>query len=152
MVSILTAVDCEALDNPANGTVDTSSGTTFMNTATYTCNPGYTLVGASSRTCTADGDWTTAAPTCLRELFICFHPICILLRLHHVSIIIVNVFTQTCLYFSSQISGQFQWFSNGWSEPHSHLFPHWRGLSVAYCLLPVEEGRVTAHELTHPSL
>ncbi len=68
MVSIITAVDCGALSNPDNGTVDTSSGTTFMNTATYTCTAGYSLVGVSSRTCAADGDWTTAAPTCLGEL------------------------------------------------------------------------------------
>ena len=59
------AVDCGPL-TIANGAVDTSSGTTFMMTATYTCNTGYTLIGANTRTCGGDGQWTPDAPTCLR--------------------------------------------------------------------------------------
>ena len=61
-----TAVDCGSLTNPTNGAVDKSSGTTFMMTATYTCNTGYTLIGANTRTCGGDGQWTPDAPTCLR--------------------------------------------------------------------------------------
>ena len=60
------AVDCGSLDALSNGAVDTSSGTTFMMTATYTCNTGYTLIGANTRTCGIDGQWTPDAPTCLR--------------------------------------------------------------------------------------
>ena len=41
-----------------------SSGTTFMSTATYTCNAGYNLIGPISRTCGSDGVWSPAAPTC----------------------------------------------------------------------------------------
>ena len=44
-----------------------SSGTTFMSTATYTCNAGYNLIGAISRTCGSDGVWFPAAPTCERK-------------------------------------------------------------------------------------
>ena len=44
-----------------------SSGTTYMNTATYTCNAGYNLIGTTSRTCGSDGVWSLAAPTCERK-------------------------------------------------------------------------------------
>ncbi len=52
-----------------NGQVSTSSGTTFMNTATYTCDDGYNLNGALDRTCQANGNWSLTAPTCDRECF-----------------------------------------------------------------------------------
>ncbi len=70
MSSILvyfTAVDCNGVPAFSNGTVNTSSGTTFMNTATYTCDDGYTLNGTSTRTCQASGTWSLTAPTCDRE-------------------------------------------------------------------------------------
>ena len=57
-------VDCGSLRNPVNGQVDMSSGTTFMSTATYTCNAGYDLIGPISRTCGSDGVWSPAVPTC----------------------------------------------------------------------------------------
>ncbi len=59
----LLIVDCGPL-TVNNGMVDTSSGTTFMNTATYTCNTGYTLVGVNNRTCQADAIWSRTAPVC----------------------------------------------------------------------------------------
>ncbi len=37
-----------------------------MMTATYTCNTGYTLIGANTRTCGGNGQWTPNDPTCLR--------------------------------------------------------------------------------------
>ncbi|XP_064386229.1 CUB and sushi domain-containing protein 3-like isoform X1 [Halichondria panicea] len=57
-------VNCGSLTDPINGAVDTTSGTTFMMTATYTCNTGYTLVGAVTRTCQANTMWSLTAPTC----------------------------------------------------------------------------------------
>ncbi|XP_064386414.1 uncharacterized protein LOC135334960 isoform X1 [Halichondria panicea] len=58
-------VDCGSLDAPSNGAVDTSSGTTFMMTATYTCDTGYNIVGSNTtRTCGATALWTPEAPTC----------------------------------------------------------------------------------------
>ncbi|XP_064386940.1 CUB and sushi domain-containing protein 1-like [Halichondria panicea] len=57
-------VDCGALMNPTNGGVDTSSGTIFMNRATYTCNIGHNLVGTSLRMCLASGMWSSVQPTC----------------------------------------------------------------------------------------
>ena len=59
------AVDCcGSLDDPTNGAVNTSSGTTFMMNATYTCNTGYNLNGTNTRTCQATGDWSGSDPTC----------------------------------------------------------------------------------------
>ena len=56
-------MDCGALSDPANGQVNTT-GTTFEQTATYSCNRGYNLVGGSTRTCQATGQWSGSAPTC----------------------------------------------------------------------------------------
>ena len=68
-VSLLsTAVDCGTLPNPLNGQVTTTAGTTFEQTATYSCNTGYNLVGESTRTCQATGNWSESAPTCQRML------------------------------------------------------------------------------------
>ncbi len=69
--SIPLAVDCGGLTNPSNGAVDTSSGTTFMMTATYTCNTGYTPTGGNiTRTCQATLMWSGAALTCDGEYVI----------------------------------------------------------------------------------
>ena len=66
---IYAAVNCGDLPNPTNRQVSTSSGTTFMMTAIYTCNPGYTLLGGSmTRICQANVLWSGAAPTCDGQL------------------------------------------------------------------------------------
>ncbi len=63
----LTAVDCGSLTNPDNGQVDTLSGTTFGSTATYSCINGYVLIGVETRSCEADGNWGSTAPTCGKQ-------------------------------------------------------------------------------------
>ena len=60
---ILTAEDCGSLTDPANGSVTLTAGTSGQ-TATYSCNTGYILVGDSTRTCQATGKWSGSAPTC----------------------------------------------------------------------------------------
>ncbi|XP_064386173.1 uncharacterized protein LOC135334783 [Halichondria panicea] len=57
-------VNCGSLNATANGAVDTSSGTTFMMTATYTCDTRYMLIGAMTRTCQANGMWNSSEPAC----------------------------------------------------------------------------------------
>ena len=59
-----TAVDCMALPNPTNGQVMAPSGTTFNNTATYSCDGGYELNGPMTRMCGIDSSWTLTEPTC----------------------------------------------------------------------------------------
>lgn len=56
-------VDCGSISSPSNGQVIVTS-TTFGSTARYSCDSGYDLVGASSRTCQSSGQWSGAAPTC----------------------------------------------------------------------------------------
>ena len=62
--SFLTVVDCGALTDPANGQVSQTAGTTFGQTATYSCDTGYNLVGDRNYTCRATGVWSGCAPTC----------------------------------------------------------------------------------------
>ena len=58
------AVDCGDLINPDNGAVSLT-GTTFMNTATYTCNAGHTLInGDEIRECQSNRTWSGMQPTC----------------------------------------------------------------------------------------
>ena len=63
-VLLLTAVDCGTLTDPANGQVNHTAGTTFEQTATYSCDTGYNLVGDSTHTCNPTGQWSGRAPTC----------------------------------------------------------------------------------------
>ena len=61
---LFTVVDCGTLTDPANGQVSHTAGTTFGQTATYSCDTGYNLVGDSNRICQATGVWSGRAPTC----------------------------------------------------------------------------------------
>ncbi|KAB5530866.1 hypothetical protein PHYPO_G00134270 [Pangasianodon hypophthalmus] len=44
----------------------------FQTTVSYTCNPGYYLLGTSTLTCQGDGTWDRSLPKCL--LVLCDHP------------------------------------------------------------------------------
>ena len=75
---LFTAVDCGTLTNPVNGQVSHTGRTTFGQTATYSCDTGYILVGDSNRTCQATGVWSGSEPICqsmlLKELYYaCVH-------------------------------------------------------------------------------
>ncbi len=65
-VSII-GVDCGSLVSPIDGIVSTSLGTLFMSIATYYCNTGYEISGASHRTCGATGQWRPNEPSCNRK-------------------------------------------------------------------------------------
>ncbi|XP_035662466.1 P-selectin-like [Branchiostoma floridae] len=55
-------VQCPILSSPTNGAV--SGSNSYGDVLTFTCIPGYTLAGASSLTCRADGTWSASPPTC----------------------------------------------------------------------------------------
>ena len=59
-------LSCETLQDPANGRVQVS-GDIPGAVASYTCNPGFSLVGQSRRTCQRDGSFSGQAPTCRCE-------------------------------------------------------------------------------------
>ena len=61
---LLTVVSCDALTDPVNGQVSHTAGTTFRQTATYSCDMGYNLVGDNNRTCQATGVWSGSEPIC----------------------------------------------------------------------------------------
>lgn len=54
---------CGQLQAPLNGNVAVT-GINFGDTATYTCNTGYFLVGQATRKCALNGQWTNAVPFC----------------------------------------------------------------------------------------
>ena len=62
--SFFPVANCGPLPPPANGDVDTSSGTTAGSVALYSCDQGLVLTGSAARVCGSDGLWTPAPPTC----------------------------------------------------------------------------------------
>jgi len=59
-------VNCGPLADIENGEFElTDLRTTYNSSVQYTCAENYTLVGATSRTCTAKGTWDPAEPKCL---------------------------------------------------------------------------------------
>ena len=63
------AVACSSLNDPDNGQVDTSSGTTFGSVATFSCDTGYKLSHQQEVVCGANGMWSPASPSCLSKTF-----------------------------------------------------------------------------------
>ena len=60
-------MDCGPLTNPTDGQVNHNTGTTFGETAIYSCALGYDLIGESTRICQANGitgEWSGVAPSC----------------------------------------------------------------------------------------
>ncbi len=62
---------CSDLIPLSNGMIGYNMGTASLRqvgtVATYTCNPGYTLNGGSTRTCVTGGIWNGSAPICQRK-------------------------------------------------------------------------------------
>eukprot|EP00117_Sycon_ciliatum_P048173 scpid2370/ scgid5761/ Sushi, von Willebrand factor type A, EGF and pentraxin domain-containing protein 1; CCP module-containing protein 22; Polydom; Selectin-like osteoblast-derived protein; Serologically defined breast cancer antigen NY-BR-38 len=57
-------IDCLEPATPADGTASFTT-TTLDSVARFACNPGFSLVGATSRTCQATGQWSGAEPRCI---------------------------------------------------------------------------------------
>ena len=55
---------CALLTPPTNGAASIINGTTGMNSS-FSCNAGFTLLGAASATCLTTGNWSVAVPVCL---------------------------------------------------------------------------------------
>ena len=56
-------VECPQLQDPANGAVSQPNNVTGT-IATYTCDPGFVLVGSETQMCMTDGTWSGQPPTC----------------------------------------------------------------------------------------
>ena len=59
----LVLVRCPNLTSSANGTV-TVLGTSIGSTATYSCDPGFSLNGEAIVNCLENGVWDNLPPTC----------------------------------------------------------------------------------------
>ena len=59
------AVECPPLDSPTDGSL-TQTGKFYGDSATYTCNPGFTLNGKETLNCQADSTWNGDLPTCFK--------------------------------------------------------------------------------------
>ena len=57
MYNTLLTVDCGSLSDPPNGSVNHTAGTTLGQTATYSCNTCYNLVGDRTRTLSVLKAW-----------------------------------------------------------------------------------------------
>ncbi len=71
-VPVPIVITCSDLPSLTNGDIDYggagSTNSRPVNTvATYTCNPGFTLNGGSTRTCGSDGVWSGSTPSCQRK-------------------------------------------------------------------------------------
>ena len=62
-IILLSAALCPDLMDPANGKV-TISGNSDGDSATYSCDPGYELVGTETVICQSDGQWSDPPPVC----------------------------------------------------------------------------------------
>ncbi len=131
---VLLALDCGPLNATANGLVSTSSGTTFMTTATYTCNTGYNIVGSESRTCGASGVWSGQPPVCNCK---------------------INVNCMTIiLWFDHSLPIQwFLWAMDQWMSLPTTLSYHWQPLDplpspVTLSYPPAAEERTTTAMLS----
>ena len=69
------AIMCPPLPDIDNGVVDWS-GLSPGGVATYTCDPGFILVGEPTRICRDDGTWSGEEPTCERKLLSPLHVYC----------------------------------------------------------------------------
>ena len=56
---------CQALQNPADGSVVAPTSPVFQDEAVYSCNSGFTLSGQERRCCLSTGLWSGTAPTCV---------------------------------------------------------------------------------------
>ena len=61
-----TGLECEVLGPIPDGNV-VLMGTVVDSKATYSCNPGFTLVGVETRVCQANAEWSDEEPFCKGE-------------------------------------------------------------------------------------
>ncbi|XP_019630213.1 PREDICTED: P-selectin-like [Branchiostoma belcheri] len=60
-------VQCHVLTAPVNGALSPTGRRQYQDVVTFTCNPGYSLVGTASLTCLLNGTWSASPPTCNRK-------------------------------------------------------------------------------------
>jgi hypothetical protein len=56
---------CSPLSAPAHGFLNVTNTYNYPATATYSCEPGFRVDGAATRTCSPTGQWDLSAPVCV---------------------------------------------------------------------------------------
>ena len=83
-----------------NGTV-TFTGNSVGDTAAYTCNQGFELIGGATTTCTQvnanSAAFQPAAPSCRREYIVNHSGMCLLRELPCATCVVMGVFTLSVL-------------------------------------------------------
>ncbi len=134
------AVSCGSPPTITNGMMISSTGTTFGETATYTCSTGYQRSGSATITCQASGSWSTA-------------PVCTGKTQHED--IVSDYFSQpsvmTSLHWPMESSSTIQPPPPDCREPRLHTSVLSLGTNCPHPLLlgPVS---LTEHGVDHPSL
>ena len=121
---------CEALDAPTYGGV--TNNTAVNSQAIYSCNPGFALVGQSSRICQANGTWSGEEPLCEFDLHGC--------SLHYYgNVLLERIAAQTCQMFiicSTRIS-YLRIVSSDYKNEFTCNYSHSASLHVMYASLLV---------------
>ena len=78
---LLAAVECPILEPPKDGNVLFTS-VRFGTVATYTCHPGFTLIGNEERTCLESGLWSGNEPSCRSKRYVASTLISVTLQTH----------------------------------------------------------------------
>ena len=59
--------DCPGLSAPADGQVNPTTNVSTGQSAKYTCDAGFSIIGSDTRTCQDDGTWSGSQPVCGSE-------------------------------------------------------------------------------------
>ena len=57
-------ISCTEIVGLENGSVRCTGGGRYNSVCNHACNPGFQLIGVSTRRCLATGDWSNTAPVC----------------------------------------------------------------------------------------
>jgi len=81
---VFVAVTCQpAQVNPSNGAVSCTNGNMATSICTFSCSPGYDMIGSQTTTCLDDEDgdalgvWTNTRPFCIRKFVTTSTRICL---------------------------------------------------------------------------
>ena len=59
-----TGVECPGLSPPAFGSFNGTGRAAIGGVVTFSCNPGFQLIGQDLLTCTSSGEWDALEPSC----------------------------------------------------------------------------------------
>ena len=66
IIIVISLVQCTSLSSPTNGNIscDSTDVSRYEDQCSFSCDPGYELIGSSSRQCLSNGSWSGSDVTC----------------------------------------------------------------------------------------